>query len=153
MLSFVWAGMILAAVAFSAFAGRLDSLGGDVVSAAEDAVQMLIFLAAVIPFWSGVMNVASAAGVTKAAAKLLRPALKRMFPRSFENDECAEAISMNVAANVIGVGSAATPFGLRAVEEMSRRGGEPDAEMIRPPSRQYAAGRERRRRSTSFPRF
>ena len=132
MLSFVWAGMILAAFAYSAFTGRLDTLGGAVVSSAENAVEMLIFLAAVIPFWSGVMNVASAAGITKGAAKLLRPVLKRLFPRSFENDVCAEAISMNVAANIIGVGSAATPFGLKAIGEMSgRRGGEPDAEMIR----------------------
>ncbi|MBO4584594.1 MAG: spore maturation protein A [Clostridia bacterium] len=132
MLSFVWAGMILAAFAYSAFTGRLDTLGGAVVSSAENAVAMLIFLAAVIPFWSGVMNVASAAGITKGAAKLLRPVLKRLFPRSFENDVCAEAISMNVAANIIGVGSAATPFGLKAIGEMSgRRGGEPDAEMIR----------------------
>ena len=132
MLSFVWAGMILAAFAYSAFTGRLDTLGGAVVSSAENAVAMLIFLAAVIPFWSGVMNVASAAGITKGAAKLLRPVLKRLFPRSFENDVCAEAISMNVAANIRGVGSAATPFGLKAIGEMSgRRGGEPDAEMIR----------------------
>ena len=132
MLSFVWAGMILAAFAYSAFTGRLDTLGGAVVSSAENAVEMLIFLAAVIPFWSGVMNVASAAGITKGAAKLLRPVLKRLFPRSFENDVCAEAISMNVAANIIGVGSAATPFGLKAIGEMSERcGGEPDAEMIR----------------------
>lgn len=132
MLSFVWAGMILAAFVYSAFAGRLDALGSDVVSSAEKAVEMLIFLAAVIPFWSGVMNVASAAGVTKAASKALRPALRRLFPRSFENGACAEAVSMNVAANMIGVGSAATPFGLKAVAEMKDRcGAEPDAEMIR----------------------
>ena len=77
------------------------------------------------------MNIASAAGVTKGAAKLLRPLLRRIFPRSFENEACAEAISMNVAANMIGVGSAATPFGLKAVAEMKERGAEPDAEMIR----------------------
>ena len=132
MLSFVWSGMILAAFAYSAFSCGLDTLGASVVSAAENAVQLLLFLAAVIPFWSGVMNVASAAGVTGAAAKALRPALKRLFPRSFENGECAEAISMNVAANMIGVGSAATPFGLKAVAAMKERcGAEPDAEMIR----------------------
>ena len=132
MLSLVWSGMILAALFYSAFSGGLDTLGSSVISAAENAVQLLLFLAAVIPFWSGVMNVASSAGVTKAAAKALRPALRRLFPRSFENDACAEAISMNVAANMIGVGSAATPFGLKAVAEMKDRAGAgPDAEMIR----------------------
>ena len=132
MLSFVWSGMILAAFAYSVFSGRPDTLGSSVISAAENAVQLLIFLAAVIPFWSGVMNVASSAGVTKAVAKALRPALRRLFPRSFESDACAEAISMNVAANMIGVGSAATPFGLKAVAEMKERCGEkPDAEMMR----------------------
>ena len=132
MLSLVWSGMIIAAFVYSAFSGGLDTLGASVISAAENAVQLLLFLAAVIPFWSGVMNVASAAGVTKAAAKALRPALRRLFPRSFENDACAEAVSMNVAANMIGVGSAATPFGLKAVAEMKERcGAEPDAEMIR----------------------
>ncbi len=131
MLSFVWAGMILAAFAYSAFSGGLDALGASVISSAENAVRFLLFLAAVIPFWSGIMNIASAAGVTRGAAKLLRPLLRRLFPRSFENDACAEAISMNVAANMIGVGSAATPFGLKAVAEMKERGAEPDAEMIR----------------------
>ncbi len=132
MLSFVWAGMILAAFAYSAFTGGLDTLGASVISSAEKAVQLLLFLAAVIPFWSGIMNIASAAGVTRGAAKLLRPLLRRLFPRSFENGACAEAISMNVAANMIGVGSAATPFGLKAVAEMKERcGAEPDAEMIR----------------------
>lgn len=131
MLSFVWAGMILAAFAYSAFSGGLDALGASVISSAENAVRFLLFLAAVIPFWSGIMNIASAAGVTKGAAKLLRPLLRRLFPRSFENEACAEAISMNVAANMIGVGSAATPFGLKAVAEMKERGAEPDAEMIR----------------------
>ena len=132
MLSFVWAGMIIAAFAYSAFTGGLDTLGASVISSAEKAAQLLLFLAAVIPFWSGIMNIASAAGVTKGAAKLLRPALRRLFPRSFENGACAEAITMNVAANMIGVGSAATPFGLKAVAEMKERsGGEPDAEMIR----------------------
>ena len=132
MLSFVWAGMILAAFAYSAFSGTLDTLGSSVISSAESAVQLLLFLAAVIPFWSGIMKIASAAGVTRGAAKLLRPALRRLFPRSFEDAECAEAISMNVAANMIGVGSAATPFGLKAVSGMKERSGaEPDAEMIR----------------------
>ena len=132
MLSFVWAGMILAAFAYSAVSGRLDTLGASVISSAENAAELLLFLAAVIPFWSGIMKVASAAGVTRGAAKLLRPALRRLFPRSFEDGACAEAISMNVAANMIGVGSAATPFGLKAVAAMSgRRGAEPDAEMIR----------------------
>ena len=132
MLSFVWSGMIFAAFAYAAFSGGIGSLGSAVVSSAQNAVELLVFLAAVIPFWSGVMNVASAAGVTNAAAKALRPALRRLFPRSFGDGECAEAISMNVAANMIGVGSAATPFGLKAVERMSERsGGEPDGEMIR----------------------
>lgn len=132
MLSFVWSGMIIAAFVYSAFTGRLDTLGTAVISSAENALQLLLFLAAVIPFWSGVMNVASGAGVTKAVSRALRPALRRLFPRSFESDVCAEAISMNVAANMIGVGSAATPFGLKAVAEMKERSGaEPDAEMIR----------------------
>ena len=133
MLSFIWAGMIFLALFYAAVTGRLDVLGSSVVYSAQNAVGLLTLFVGVIPFWSGIMNVASAAGVTNGAAKLLRPLLKRVFPRSFENRECAEAISMNVAANLIGIGNAATPFGLKAVGEMSKRcrDGAPDAEMIK----------------------
>ncbi len=128
--------MIFLAFFYSLFSGGLDALSSSVIASAEKAVSVLLFMSAVIPFWNGVMNIASAAGITGFIAKLLRPVLKRMFPESFENEKCAEAISMNVAANMIGIGNAATPFGLKAVNEMRRMndtGDTPEAngEMIK----------------------
>ena len=133
MIAFIWSGMIFLSFFYSLFSGGLDALSSAVISSAEKAVTVLLFLAAVIPFWSGIMNIASASGITKRFARLLRPVLRRFFPNSFENDKCAEAISMNVAANILGIGNAATPFGLQAISEMKKRApeGDADSEMIR----------------------
>lgn len=133
MIAFIWSGMIFLSFFYSLLSGGLSTLSASVISSAEKAVTVLLFLAAVIPFWNGIMNIASAAGITKRFASLLRPLLRRLFPRSFENDRCAEAISMNVAANILGIGNAATPFGLQAISEMKNRSGEgvADNEMIR----------------------
>jgi len=133
MISFIWSGMIFLSFFYSLFSGGLDALSASVIASAEKAVSVLLFMTAVIPFWNGIMNIASAAGITSFIAKFLRPILKRMFPRSFKNENCAEAISMNVAANMIGIGNAATPFGLKAVSEMKKLIDSPEAnsEMIK----------------------
>ena len=90
-----------------------------ILGSADEAYKLLISMIPLIVLWSGIMNIANDSGLLSKFSRLLRPILKRLFP-SVKNDKPLDYIASNVAANMIGLGSAATPYGLKAMEELQK---------------------------------
>ena len=123
MLNKIWSLFVVFSVICAVFLGNTDDLSAAFVDGAADAVQLLITLAGVICLWSGLMKAAECSGLTSLIAGLFKPLLKKLFPR-LEGDSAAfGAISMNISANLLGLGNTATPPGLLAMKELHRLDG------------------------------
>ena len=120
MLNYLWAGMILAGIVFGAFNGRMQDITTAALDSSKEAVTLCITMIGVMAFWTGIMEIASRAGIIQMAARKMRPLLRFLFPNLTEGHKAEEHISTNFIANVLGLGWAATPAGLRAWEELSK---------------------------------
>jgi len=116
----LWTGMVGLALLFGLFTGNVSQVANAAMEGASAAVTLSITLTGVICLWSGVMEVIRRGGLAAKLARLLRPVLARLFPDNRENPEAMEALSANVSANLLGLGNAATPLGIRAVQAMKR---------------------------------
>ncbi len=125
MMNYVWPVMIIFAFIASIITGNMAALSSAVIQGGQDAVQLLLRLVAMLCLWGGIMETAEKAGLTAAFSRLLSPALKLIFPRLKKNEYALEAISMNITANVLGLGNAATPLGLEAMRRLQQL--NPDA--------------------------
>lgn len=125
LMNYVWPGMILFAFIAAAATGNMSALSASVIQGGQDAVTLLLRLVAMLCLWGGIMEIAQSAGVTKAFSRLLSPVLKLIFPRLRKNDYVLEAVSMNITANVLGLGNAATPLGLEAMRRLQEINPDP----------------------------
>jgi spore maturation protein A len=114
----LWTLLVTAAVATAAATGRLADLTGAAADAAGRAVTVSIGLVGVMALWLGLMRVAEEAGLVALAARTVRPLLRRLFPEVPPEHPAMGSMVMNVAANLLGLGNAATPFGVRAMQEL-----------------------------------
>lgn len=118
MMNWVWFTLIAVSVGVGAATGRMGDVSAACLTGATGAVELFLVLLATICLWSGLMRIADESGVTDALQKALSPVTKRIF-RDLKPDGAAmKAISMNIAANLMGLGNAATPLGLKAMHEM-----------------------------------
>lgn len=120
MLNYLWAGMIIVGVIFAAFTGRMPDITNALVDSSKEAVTLCITMMGVMSLWVGFMEIASCAGLIKNASKKIRPFIHFLFPKLPENHPAVEHITTNIIANVLGLGWAATPAGLRAMEELGK---------------------------------
>ena len=111
MLNSLWAGMILIGIIFAAFTGRIPEI---------TAVTLCITMIGVMAFWMGLMEIASKAGMIEKGAKMLKPFVRFLFPEVPEGHKAGEHITTNIIANFLGLGWAATPAGLKAMEELGK---------------------------------
>ena len=118
MLNYLWAGMLLFGIAYGAFHGRLPELTEAALSSVKEAVTLCITMTGVMSLWTGLMEIAEKSGVIRQAAKLIEPFIQLMFPELPENHKAREHITTNMIANIFGLGWAATPAGLRAMEAL-----------------------------------
>lgn len=123
MLNTVWAVLILLAVFCAAATGNLTALSGAAADGAQSAVETALLLTGAMCLWLGLMNIAEKAGITAGISRLLAPVIRRLFPEYAKARGVQEKISMNIAANMLGMGNAATPLGLSAMDEMQRLSG------------------------------
>jgi len=141
MMNYVWAGMIILSVIFGFVSGNIEKVSGASIEGAKSAVELLLGMGGIIILWTGLIKIAEKAGVMHFFAKLLSPLLKFLFPslreKNEESDTIAGAISMNMSANILGLGNAATPLGIKSMQHLKQRhislgGGEKtaSAEMI-----------------------
>ena len=120
MLNGIFVVLVAAAVLVAAFAGRMPAANDAALAAAKSAVDVTIGLVGVMALWLGFMRVLREAGFLAALARGLRPLLERLFPDVPPEHPAMGAIVLNLAANVLGLGNAATPFGLAAMRELER---------------------------------
>lgn len=118
MLNKLWGIMLIAGIIVAAFTGRIGDAGTAAIDSSKEAVTLCIAMLGVMSMWTGIMNVAKKAGLIDAMTRALRPALRFLFPDLPEKHVVNEYIASNIIANVLGLGWAATPYGLKAMEQM-----------------------------------
>ena len=124
-MSVLWVLLLVASVAVAAATGRMAALPGAIAESAGRAVSLSIGLVGILALWLGLMKVAEEAGLVRALGKLARPVLRRLFPSVPADSPAMGAMTMNIAANMLGLGNAATPFGIKAMEELERVNPDP----------------------------
>lgn len=120
MMNYVFPIMIIFSFVCAIITGRMNELSASVVEGGSNAVELLLRLVSMLCLWGGVMEIADASGITKGISKLLSPLMKLIFPSLRKEKDALEAISMNVTANVLGLGNAATPLGLEAMRRLQQ---------------------------------
>lgn len=118
MLNYLWGFMIIIGTVFAAFTGNLPSVTEAALDSAKEAVTLCITMMGVMSFWVGLMKVAEHAGIIEGASKKLDPFLSFLFPHIPKDHKAREYISTNMIANFFGLGWAATPAGIKAMEEL-----------------------------------
>ena len=118
MLNGLWAGMILIGIIFGAWNGKMPELTNAALDSSKDAVSLCITMLGVMAFWCGIMEIAEKAGLVKKAAEKLRPVIRFLFPQLPVENKANEQIAINFIANILGLGWAATPAGLKAMEAL-----------------------------------
>lgn len=120
MVNWVWLGMIVFGVIIAGANGNIEVITQAALDSANDAVKISISLIAVMTFWLGIMKLAEEAGLIRALAWLVRPVLRFLFPSVPKDHPAMGAIVMNLSANILGLGNAATPMGLIAMQELQK---------------------------------
>ena len=120
MLNFLWAFMILIGIVFAAFTGNLPEITNAALDSSKEAVSLCITMMGVMSFWVGLMEIATEAGVIESLTSKLKPVLRYIFPLLPSNHPAVSHISTNMIANFLGLGWAATPAGLKAMEELEK---------------------------------
>ena len=120
MLNYLWAGMILVGIIFAAFTGRMPDITNAALDSSKEAITLCITMMGVMSFWVGLMEIAAKAGIITSASRKIRPLIRFLFPELPEDHPAQEHITTNIIANVLGLGWAATPAGLRAMEELGK---------------------------------
>ena len=126
MLWKIFGILCLIGLIFGTITGNTQALGGAVLDGASRAVELSISLCGMMCLWCGILRVLSEAGVVRKLSHLLLPFLRLFFPQATRTGEGLEEISANVSANLLGIGNAATPMALRAMEEMQKHNPTPD---------------------------
>ena len=118
MLNYIWFGMILISVVVGTITGNIDAVTEAAINMAKTAVEIAIGLIGIMALWLGTMKIAEESGLIRIIAKALRPITIRLFPDVPEDHPAIGSIVLNMAANILGLGNAATPLGLKAMEEL-----------------------------------
>ena len=131
-MAIVWTGMAAAALMCGAVCGTLPAVTAAAMEGAGAAVELALSMAGALCLWSGVMALLERGGLTEGLARLFRPLLRHILPRASSDADTLAAVSANVSANLLGLGNAATPLGIRAAQRMARGcGGAASDELCR----------------------
>lgn len=130
MLNLLWGAMILIAVVYGSLTGKVSEVGIAAVNSSKEAVELCITMLGAMALWTGLMKIAEKSGLNAIFLRLLRPVLGFLFPDVPKDSKANEYIASNLLANILGLGWAATPFGLKAMEELQKlnreQGGNPE---------------------------
>ena len=118
MLKYIWFGMMAISVVAGIFTGRIDAVTEAAISMSKVAVEISIGLIGIMALWLGIMKIAEASGLIRIIARGLRPITVRLFPDVPVDHPAIGSIVLNMSANMLGLGNAATPLGLKAMEEL-----------------------------------
>ena len=118
-MNYIWVALIVFSFFCAVATGNMNALSSSVISGGTDAITLALKLVGIICFWNGLMAVAEKSGLTKLLCKALSPVLKILFP-TLKDEKTKNAIAMNITANFLGLGNAATPFGLEAMNRLKK---------------------------------
>ena len=120
MLNYIWAAMIVLGIIFGALNGNMKAVTEAALDSAGEAVSLCISMAGVMALWVGLMEVAESSGLILKLTRMLSPFVSFMFPGLPKGHKARDYISMNIIANILGLGWACTPAGLKAMEELAK---------------------------------
>ena len=126
MVNAIWLFMLATGIIVAALNGRIDAVTVSAMKAAELGVETALGLIGVMSLWLGLMKLAEEAGFVRALARLFGPIIRRLFPSLRPDSPALGAIIMNLSANILGLGNAATPFGLKAMQELQKENPNPE---------------------------
>ncbi|MBN8190803.1 spore maturation protein [Bacillus sp. NTK074B] len=126
MVNFIWVGMTIIGLVFAVVNGKMSEVNEAIFTSANEAVTLCIGLVSVLVFWLGIMRIAQEAGLLDKLAKMFRPLVTRLFPEVPENHPAMGYILSNMMANMFGLGNAATPLGIKAMEQLKELNGGRD---------------------------
>lgn len=118
MLNYIWAAMIIIGILYGTFTGNIEAVSNAALDSAGEAVELCLTMAGVTALWTGLMEVAKNAGLIAGMTKGVSPFVRFLFPKIPKDHPAREYISTNIIANILGLGWAATPAGLKAMEKL-----------------------------------
>lgn len=126
MLNILWPIFIIISFAYAIFSGNVDELNESIFSSTSESVNLCISLLGTICLWNGIMQIANKTSIIDRLTNLLKPAMNFLFPELKQEKEIQKEISLNVIANILGLGNAATPLGLKAMKSMQKKNPKKD---------------------------
>lgn len=120
MLNIIWPLFLIISFIYAIFNGRVSEVNNSIFESTKLAVDLSISLLGTICLWNGIMQIASKTSIVKHLTKILNPIMKRIFPDIKKEDKVHKEITMNIIANIMGLGNAATPLGLKAMKSMQK---------------------------------
>ena len=127
MLNKIWPFFIIISFAYSIYTGKISNFNGAIFSSAEQTVNLCISFLGTLCLWNGIMNIAIKTSLIKKLTKILKPITNFIFPDLKDNKKISEEVSMNIVANILGLGNASTPLGLKAISSMQEKNQKKDA--------------------------
>lgn len=121
MLNKIWPFFIIISFIYAIYSGNISNVNTAIFSSAEQTVSLCITLLGTICLWNGIMNIAIKTSLIKKLTKFFHPFIKFLFPELKNDEKTSEQVSMNVIANVLGLGNASTPLGLKAISSMQEK--------------------------------
>lgn len=118
MVGYIWAFLIIIGIIYSFITGNINVINDSILTNANKALELILNLMPIIVLWTGILKIAEVSGLLDKFASLLRPLLCKLFPSIPKDNKALGYISSNIAANMLGLGSAATPAGLKAMKEL-----------------------------------
>lgn len=120
MVNIIWTLFIIIGIIYSLISGNFNVINNEILVSGKSALELLLGMLPLLVIWMGLMKVAEEAGIISSISKMMSPILKKIFPSVPNNDPSLGFIASNIAANMAGLGSAATPFGLKAMESLQK---------------------------------
>ena len=120
MVNVIWVLLILIAIIYSLLTGQVETINNGILTHATSGVNLILEMMPLIVLWTGIMKIAEKSGLLHVFARALNPLLRRLFPSLPRNHKALGYIASNIGANMLGLGSAATPFGLKAMDELQK---------------------------------
>lgn len=137
MLNYVWAGMMIIGIVFGVLEGRVAEVTNGALEASKEAIALCITMMGVMSFWVGLMEIAKQSGLIETVSRLISPFVRFLFPNLPKEHRANEPITTNIIANVLGLGWAATPAGLQAMEALAELEEERRKGKYPHPAREY----------------
>lgn len=126
MLNKLWPIFLIISIMYAIVTGNIEKLNNSIFESANNAVNLTITLFGTLCFWNGIMQIAMKSSLVETISKLLNPLIKLLFPEIKKGEKVHKEISMNMTANMLGLGNAATPLGLKAMQSMQEENPQKD---------------------------